>query len=108
MKFTFSVANSGPDAATDTVLTGKLPAPASRIVPPDGCAIKKIKSSPIPKRRVTCDLGTVAPGAVVTRKVKVRPNDRTKAPRATAQVTSSVSDPTPANNVTKLKVHVAD
>jgi uncharacterized repeat protein (TIGR01451 family) len=107
VKFTFSVTNAGPDAATDTVLTGKLPAPASRVVPPDGCTVAKIKSSRVPKRRVTCDLGTVQPGAVVTRKVKVRPDDRTKDPRGTGQVTSGVADPAPTNNVAKLKVDVA-
>jgi uncharacterized repeat protein (TIGR01451 family) len=108
VKFTLSVANAGPDEATGVVLTGKLPAPASRIVPPDGCTVTKFKPSRIPKRKVTCDLGTVEPAAVVTRKVKVRPDGLTKNPRATAQVTSAVQDPNAANNVAKLRVDVAN
>jgi uncharacterized repeat protein (TIGR01451 family) len=108
VKFTLSVTNAGPDAATDTVLTGKLPAPASRIVPPDGCKVTKFKPGPIPKRRLSCDLGTLASGATSTRKVKVRPDDQTRMPRATAQVTSSVADPVPANNIIKLKVDVGE
>jgi uncharacterized repeat protein (TIGR01451 family) len=108
VKFTLTVTNAGPDPATDTVLTGKLPAPASRVVPPDGCTITKFKPSPIPKRKLSCQLGTVAPATTVTRKVKVKPGDRTRLPRATAQVASSVADPAPANNVAKLKVDVRD
>jgi uncharacterized repeat protein (TIGR01451 family) len=108
VKFTLAVTNIGPDASTDTLLTGKLPAPASRIVPPDGCTITKFKPSPIPKRRLSCQLGTVGPATTVTRKVKVRPDERTRAPRATAQVVSSTQDPNGANNTAKLKVEVAD
>jgi uncharacterized repeat protein (TIGR01451 family) len=108
VRFTFAATNAGPDAATNTVLTGKLPAPASRVVPPDGCTVTRFKPSPVPKRRLSCQLGTVASGATVTRTAKVKPKPRTSMPRATVQVTSEVVDPQPANNVTKLKVDVAD
>jgi uncharacterized repeat protein (TIGR01451 family) len=108
VKFALTVKNAGPDTANGVVLTGKLPAPGSRIVPPDGCTVKKFKPSPIPKRKLTCQLGALDSGASATRKVKVKPGEQTQAPRATAQVTSAVSDPNPANNVDKLKVDVRD
>jgi uncharacterized repeat protein (TIGR01451 family) len=107
VKFTLSVENLGPSPATGVVLTGKLPAPAKKIIPPDGCTVTKFKSSPIPKRKVACQLGTVTPNATVERVVKVRPIKETRKPRATAQVTSPVFDPVAENNVTKRKVDVS-
>ena len=101
VKFTFEITNGGPDAATETILTGKLPGRASK-VKHDGCKVTKRGK----RYRLRCELGTLASGASDSLAVKVKPKKGLRKPRATVQAASAVADPNPANNQTKKKVTV--
>jgi uncharacterized repeat protein (TIGR01451 family) len=101
VKFSFEVTNAGPDAATSTVLTGKLPGRASK-VKHDGCKVSKRGK----KYRLRCDLGTLDSGASDSLSVKVKPTKGLRKPRATVQAASAVADPNTANNQAKKKITV--
>ncbi len=102
VKFSFEVNNAGPDEATGTVVTGKLPGRAKKVKPSEGCKVAKRGK----KYRLRCDLGALASGASREFSVKVKPKKGVRKPRATIQATSAVADPNPANNKTKKKVTV--
>jgi uncharacterized repeat protein (TIGR01451 family) len=102
VKFSFEVSNAGPDDATDTVVTGKLPGRAKKVNPSDGCKVAKRGK----RYRLRCDLGTLATGASKEFSVKVKPKKGVRKPRATIQAASPVSDPNIANNKAKKKVTV--
>ena len=102
VKFSFEVSNAGPDPATETVVTGKLPGRAKKVKPQEGCKVAKRGK----KYRLRCELGTLANGSSREFSVKVKPKKGVRKPRATLQVKSAVTDPNGANNKVKKKVTV--
>jgi len=101
-EYTIRVANRGPDAATNVVVTDKLPPGVTLVkaTPSQGtCATQG--------RTVTCDLGrldapTTTNGTVTndfaTVTLKVRAPQKTGAIENTAEVTSNATDPNLVNN----------
>jgi uncharacterized repeat protein (TIGR01451 family) len=102
VKFTFAVRNAGPDDASDTVVTGKLPGRAKRVKPGDTCSVVKRGK----RYRLRCEIGTLANGASREFSVKVKAKKGMRKPRATIQAASSTPDPNTENNQTKKKVTV--
>ncbi len=101
-EYTIRVANKGPDAATNVVVTDKLPQGVTLVkaTPSQGTCTTTGKT-------VTCDLGQLdaptgtAPDTVndfATVTLKVRAPQKAGAIENTADVTSDTTDPTPANN----------
>jgi uncharacterized repeat protein (TIGR01451 family) len=102
VNFAFTVTNAGPDDATGTVVTGKLPGRAKRVKSDQDCKVAKRGK----RYRLRCVIGTLANGASDEFSVKVRPKKGLRKPRATIQAASAVMDPNPANNKAKKKVTV--
>ena len=93
--YTLTVRNNGPNAATGVQVLDTLPAGVTFVSsnPSTGSCAFAIPT-------LTCDLGTVANGATATVPVVVRVPPGSDATSLTnvARVTSTVSDPDPANN----------
>ena len=89
---TFTNTNNGPSTSTETTLTATLPEGLTPISAPAGCTISG--------RVVTCETGTIAPGASVERAVVARAGDVTEASREAEVVVASraTPDPIPAND----------
>lgn len=88
LTYTLSVKNNGPDAAAETTVTDVLPA---------GVAFVSASPSCSGTTTVTCSLGTVASGDTATVTITVSPA-AAGALSNTATVSSSITDPVPANN----------
>lgn len=92
--YTFTTRNGGPSSARDSVLVADLPASVTGITvltPGADCALAG--------RRVTCNLGLLAPGAVLPIEIRATIPALTLFPlTTTATVSSSTPDPQPADN----------
>ena len=99
-KLTLIARNSGPDAATDTVVKGRLPKSAKRIAGGANCKLAKPKGK---NRRFTCRIGEVAANSSVTLRAKARVGKKAKNVRANARIDSAVADPNRKNNRAKVK-----
>ncbi len=92
--YTLTIANAGPNDATDTVVTDTLPTNATLVsaTPSQGAACSGTVT-------LTCDLGTVANAASATVTVVVKVNaGATGTLVNSASVSSDLPDPNPANN----------
>jgi uncharacterized repeat protein (TIGR01451 family) len=104
LAYSLQVANAGPDAATDVIVTDNLPKGASFIsaVSTQGsCSVKGKKKG----QKVTCALGTLASNAgpvynttPVTITIHVLAPQKAGTISNTASVTSDLKDPKRANN----------
>jgi uncharacterized repeat protein (TIGR01451 family) len=89
--YTLAATNRGPLNATNVSISDQLPAGTTFVTAP---------SCTLAAAVVTCNIGTLAPGANATRSVTVLVNaDRTTAISNTATVSLSETDVTPSNNV---------
>jgi CSLREA domain-containing protein len=109
LAFLIDLSNRGPGAAPGVVIKGTVPAAATKIkakkvAGKPACKLRKAKRS---KRRFVCRLGTLSTGA--KRKLKIvvvtSPGARGKL-RASARVSSRVSDPRRRNNRSKVSVRL--
>ncbi len=90
LTYTITITNTGPDPATNVILTDTLPADAEFVSASTGCS--QIGGV------VTCDLDTIAPG-VTTVTIVVKPK-KAGVIVNTAAITSRESVPPPANAIT--------
>jgi hypothetical protein len=97
------VTNGGPDAAGDAVLTGKVSKKIKKLKPGSPCKLGPGKKG---KRAFTCDLGQIADGGTATVKLKAKLAKKAKSAKASVRVASSTTDPSPGNDVAKLKSKV--
>jgi uncharacterized repeat protein (TIGR01451 family) len=101
LTYTIAVTNSGPDAATNVVVTDNLPGEVSFQSATASGPSGSCKRS---GATVTCDLGTVpvttaaTPGPTVTIKVTVKKNVKATQISNTASVSSDTTDPNSVNN----------
>jgi CSLREA domain-containing protein len=104
VKLTLTAANAGPDAATATVVTGKLPKAAKKLKGKGtSCKVAKPKGK---SRKFTCRLGELAAGSRLKLKAKAKVGKRAKRIKANARIGSAVADPSPGNDKAKVKVKV--
>jgi uncharacterized repeat protein (TIGR01451 family) len=104
VKLTLTAANAGPDAATATVITGKLPKSAKKLKGKGAaCKLAKPKGK---NRKFTCRVGDLASGSRVKLKTKAKVGKRAKRVKASARIGSAVADPTPGNDKAKVKAKV--
>lgn len=92
-KYTVTVKNQGPAAATTIKMTVTLPASLTLVSTPTGCTSAN--------GTVNCPLSALASGAVKTFTVPVKPKVKGSL-SATARVTSATSDPNTGNNAVTL------
>ncbi|ACU36421.1 conserved repeat domain protein [Actinosynnema mirum DSM 43827] len=98
-----SITNAGPSDARDTVLVADLPTGVA-----DLAATVNGLPCTVQGTRITCPVGTLAPGASATATATGRivpsspPGDR----QVTVTASSSTNDPTPANNTTTRTTQV--
>lgn len=93
--YTLTVRNDGPDSALQARITDPLPAGMVFSSSPEGCV--ELGAA------VTCELGSLAPGASATRHVVVSVTDDGTHTN-TATVSSAASDPTPGNDSASASV----
>jgi uncharacterized repeat protein (TIGR01451 family) len=103
VKYTVTVTNGGPDAATASVLTGTVSKGVKRLKPGSACKLGAGKKG---KRSFTCDLGDLAAGSTTTLKLKGKLAKKAKRAKANVRVTTTTTDPTPANDAAKVKSKV--
>lgn len=91
---TIAIRNDGPNAAADVRVTDELPSALTDVGASSSAGSCSVVGT------VTCDLGTVAAGAVVTVTVTARvpPNSTVASATDVARVSSPTSDPDPADN----------
>ncbi len=107
--YTASVANNGPATATDVVVTDTLP--TSLEVSSAYCDVgacqspitTSLGSCTVSGQIVTCNLGTMAPGATATVNIPVQVLASGSIAN-TASVTATQTDPNPANNSSTVTV----
>ena len=92
-EYTITVANAGPDAATNVVVTDRLPQELTllKATPSQGTCTTN-------GRLVTCDLGTIDAGTSETVVLRVRAPQDAGQVENTAKVTSDATDPNTADN----------
>jgi uncharacterized repeat protein (TIGR01451 family) len=95
LTYTLTVTNNGPESATNTVVTDDLPNEVTF-----NSATASSGTCDDKGKKVTCNLGTIAPTASATVTIKVTVKGNTKASQIsnTASVASDGSDPSSANN----------
>jgi CSLREA domain-containing protein/uncharacterized repeat protein (TIGR01451 family) len=97
--FLMTVSNRGPSEATGVVVKGTVPALAKKVSGPKvggkkACKLAKAKGG---KRKLTCRLGTIAPGKAKKLRIVVRPARGGKL-TARARVRSGIADPNLKDN----------
>jgi CSLREA domain-containing protein len=107
LAFLLTVANRGPSAATGVVVKGTAPALTRKVAGKkvDGkrpCKLGKVKGG---KRKLTCKLGTLAPGKAAKLRVIVKTGHSGKV-RVRARVRSGVADPNLKNNRARRGVKI--
>jgi uncharacterized repeat protein (TIGR01451 family) len=96
LTYTITVHNGGPLAAAAVTVTDELPrntAFGTASATQGSCALTQPA-----KRIVTCTLGTIPSGANVTVTIVVGPPSKKTTITNTASVSSTTTDPNPANN----------
>jgi uncharacterized repeat protein (TIGR01451 family) len=97
LTYTLVVRNAGPNPAATVKLIDTLPAGVTFVSASTGCRLASGK--------VTCNLGTLANGASMTKTVVVRPTTvGTRTNRA--QMTSATGDPNASNNTRSVTTTV--
>ncbi|HET7436579.1 MAG TPA: TIGR03118 family protein [Thermoanaerobaculia bacterium] len=99
--YTITVANQGPDAATNVVVTDNLPAGLSFV------SATPSQGSCTGTTAITCSLGTLNSGANATITLTVHAPASDASLSNTASVTSAQSDPNMTNNAATAVVQVA-
>ena len=116
LRFLLTVSNAGPSAATDVVVNGAVPAgtrkaKGKKVAGRKPCKVANPKRAQTKvgkrKRKLTCGLGSLAPGATTKLTIVVRSGTAHKV-RAQAQVRSSTSDPGAKNNKAKAVAKALD
>jgi CSLREA domain-containing protein/uncharacterized repeat protein (TIGR01451 family) len=107
LAFLITVRNTGPSAASGTIVKGTVPALATKAAAPKlkgkpACKLAKPKKG---KRKLTCRLGEIAAGKAKKVRVKVRTAKATKV-RVRARVRSGIADPNLKNNKAKAGVKI--
>lgn len=93
--YTVKVTNAGPLAATGVTLSDNLPKNAgfgSASTSQGTCSVKPAK------RLVTCNLGNLAAGSIVTVTISVKPTSKGTISNTAQAVAASPTDPNTANN----------
>jgi uncharacterized repeat protein (TIGR01451 family) len=98
LTYTVVVTNGGPDAAGDVTLTDTLPAGVTYVSNDSGCTQAA--------GTVTCNLGTINNGANKTVHIVVTPTAEGTITNTAAVQSTSVIDPTSANNTVSITTDV--
>ena len=97
--YTLNVANAGPDAAENVLVSDDLPAGESYLTSDASCSVSG--------QLVTCPLGELADGDTRTIHLTVAVGASLAAQTVTntAEVTSTTGDPNPHNNLSSAQIH---
>jgi uncharacterized repeat protein (TIGR01451 family) len=95
LRYTVTVANTGPSSASGVTLNDQLPKNAgfgSAVTTQGSCSVKPAK------RLVTCTLGSLAPGGTATITITIKPTAKGTIRNTATGTASSPVDPDPADN----------
>jgi uncharacterized repeat protein (TIGR01451 family) len=98
LKYTVTVTNKGPDAASDAKITDTLNHPASVV------SVKSTQGKCSKTIPMTCQLGTIKVGGNVTITVTVKLRESGCKQRNAASATGAGADTNPANNLARVDV----
>jgi CSLREA domain-containing protein/uncharacterized repeat protein (TIGR01451 family) len=109
LAFLVTVSNRGPSAATGVVVKGTVPALTRKVRAPKvngkrACKLAKVKGG---KRKLTCQLDSIATGKAKKLRVVVKTEQATKV-RVRARVRSGVTDPNLKDNKAKRGVKIRE